>query len=393
MSWAEVKKINSDLTTPINIADLINHIDLVGPSYIGYSNLDTTKQILNANGLYSHRVALDNVSDNFWNYILNYSTTVGLDLDDAFKLQNSTIRALTTVAQVLGNPTHAQFIGKNTKAMLSLMHSAYFQIVINYAGMITGLLSNALSVAHILDYTRDQVMLPVVKIRAATTCFNEMHNATNLVKLTTVGAGTYVVPDGVYSLLVITMSGGGCGNVNATGGNGGGGGGAGGVKGGTDGGGGGGGAYAVRLMEVTPNQNISYVVGAGGTTASRNGVATTFNSIGGTIIKGDQRYTIPNLGDGGGGLDGGAGDSTGRGGDGGGGVGGGNGATGYRGTRIGGTTYGTIGGGSSEGVNFHGSGGVGFGGGGGGSRSGYGSGGAGGQGAIALYLGKPNLVL
>ena len=39
MSWAEVKKINSDLSTPLNILATIQHIDMVGTNYIGYGDV------------------------------------------------------------------------------------------------------------------------------------------------------------------------------------------------------------------------------------------------------------------------------------------------------------------------------------------------------------------
>ena len=33
MSWAEVKKVNSDLEVPLNIVDLLNTIDTIGTMY------------------------------------------------------------------------------------------------------------------------------------------------------------------------------------------------------------------------------------------------------------------------------------------------------------------------------------------------------------------------
>ena len=42
MSWAEVKKLNSDLSTPLNILATIQHIDMVGENYVGYGDLKGT---------------------------------------------------------------------------------------------------------------------------------------------------------------------------------------------------------------------------------------------------------------------------------------------------------------------------------------------------------------
>ena len=63
MSWAEVKKINSDLSTPINIASLINHIDMVGEKYIGYGDIAGTVSILETDAVYAHEIAREILVD------------------------------------------------------------------------------------------------------------------------------------------------------------------------------------------------------------------------------------------------------------------------------------------------------------------------------------------
>lgn len=57
MSWGEVKKINSDMTTPINIANLINHIDIVGDRYIGRTDMSLSMELCKADMLYHHPIA------------------------------------------------------------------------------------------------------------------------------------------------------------------------------------------------------------------------------------------------------------------------------------------------------------------------------------------------
>ena len=57
MSWAEVKKINSDLSTPLNILATIQHIDMVGENYVGYGDVKGTVEILASDSLYNHMIA------------------------------------------------------------------------------------------------------------------------------------------------------------------------------------------------------------------------------------------------------------------------------------------------------------------------------------------------
>lgn len=63
MSWAEVKKLNSDLSTPLNLAALINHIDLVGSSYVGYGDIPLTVEILSGDTVYAHQIAKETLTE------------------------------------------------------------------------------------------------------------------------------------------------------------------------------------------------------------------------------------------------------------------------------------------------------------------------------------------
>ena len=63
MSWAEVKKLNSDLSTPLNLAALINHIDLVGSNYVGYGDVDGTVALLATDAVYAHEVAKNTLAN------------------------------------------------------------------------------------------------------------------------------------------------------------------------------------------------------------------------------------------------------------------------------------------------------------------------------------------
>ena len=63
MSWAEVKKINSDLSTPLNILATIQHIDMVGDKYVGYGDIKGTVSILETDAVYAHEIAKEILID------------------------------------------------------------------------------------------------------------------------------------------------------------------------------------------------------------------------------------------------------------------------------------------------------------------------------------------
>lgn len=397
MSWAEVKKINSDLTTPINIANLINHIDVAGSAYVGRYDLDIMKEILRSNGMYSHEIATSVVSYDFWEYVLNSSASVGNDINQAFGIGSGVLPSINTVGQLLVSPEALWEIGRHYKSSQSLIYYPDgLAALSNCAGFMSGLLGSHLGMTRLHSKTKDGGLLPVHKIRSGATGFAEMHNASNLVTLTTVGSGNYVVPAGVETITAICISGGGSGaGGNTSGGNGGDGGGLGGTNaatstggqsaggnggdGATYGGGGGGGAYRIHTIPVTVGQVIPYTVGAGGRAGAKNGDASRFGDSIGTIMNGNQAYVFPAVSTGGGHGNPGGGGA--------GGFGGGNGVLGRPSLGVGGVgglTYGAGGGGSASNGGQGGGGGGGYGGGGGGMTTLY----NGGQGIIALHLGR-----
>ena len=56
MSWAEVSKINSDFTTPLNLLSTINQIDFIGNNYSG-NNLREITELVKTDTLYGHNIA------------------------------------------------------------------------------------------------------------------------------------------------------------------------------------------------------------------------------------------------------------------------------------------------------------------------------------------------
>lgn len=411
MSWAEVSKINNDFSMPINLAMLINHIDLIGNDYNPLLDFENTKSLLGAEVTYSHKIASSILSKGFWDYVLNGgSTNVGRDINQAFKIGRTDFEQYSTVADLFGEPERAFTVAKYGGR--SALVSSFLSNLLDYNGFVSGMLSTYRNTLMLYNSIKDESILPINAIRNSTIAFEELHSSEQLVLLDTVGEGTYVIPDGVTSILVAAISGGGGGakgGVDAKAGDGGDGGGTGGtyVKNINYASGGGGGAYRMHVVQVSPGQSYPYVVGDGGEAAT-NGEASRFNDIQGERFI-EQKYVLPNSSTGGSGLDAASGAAGGNGGDtyslgyggygggGGGGYGGGNGteATNSQAVGKGGLTYGDGGGGiSGGGFNtsyLGGGGGGGYGGGGGGSTANASTSaeaGKGGQGIIALYLGR-----
>ena len=63
MSWGEVKKINSDLSTPLNILAIIQHIDMVGDKGIDHGDIKGTVSILETDAVYAHEIARELLVD------------------------------------------------------------------------------------------------------------------------------------------------------------------------------------------------------------------------------------------------------------------------------------------------------------------------------------------
>lgn len=134
MSWAEVKKINSDLTTPLNIAALINHIDLIGDSYIGCNDSVLLKELVKADSLYDHSIAsfivgtvslstesLANSCGYIWlckTASISYSTFSSLDDVVGDSTAFNALRAnSTTLTAMVSNTGAMLVIGNNLTAM------------------------------------------------------------------------------------------------------------------------------------------------------------------------------------------------------------------------------------------------------------------------------------
>lgn len=101
MSWAEVKKINSNMMMPLDMQALFNHVDLVGDSYNPLSDTDQMLSAMNYDSLYGSNVCTYVFGRAFWDYIMGSITGVGKKIGRAFGIQNTALLNCRSWSQVL----------------------------------------------------------------------------------------------------------------------------------------------------------------------------------------------------------------------------------------------------------------------------------------------------
>ena len=230
MSWAEVKKINSDLTTPLNLLTLLNHIDLIGSEFDPTADLDLMSALASTNALYTHTVAVDIVLNGVWDVVFNGSHDVGKLLNTVLKIGNPILDSYNTLSQITDQ--HIWYDIANNPNLIPMLKytrgnsNMYFSELLsaNPQGMMAGLLSNKDKMQELIDTTTDINFLPIKAIRNSTQAFSYMHDSSNIVELTTIGSGIYTVPTGIKTITAVCISGGGAGGGYGGGGGGGGGG-------------------------------------------------------------------------------------------------------------------------------------------------------------------------
>lgn len=132
MSWAEISRINSDFTTPLNVLSTINQIDLCGRSAFDVSSAKNIVPFLRMTEVYNHPIALSVIGDTFTNALMHETNNVGMLLDSAFDLNSAELRSCQTFADVLANDAALLAIGDSEKlgAMLfALSPSNYINFV------------------------------------------------------------------------------------------------------------------------------------------------------------------------------------------------------------------------------------------------------------------------
>lgn len=429
MSWAEVKKINSDLSTPLDTLSKIQHINLIGNSYV--PTTEDAISILKHSSVYSNPIALSVVSSVFWQNLYYAQNNVGNYISSAFSISNSALSGVSTFSQLL-NSAEAMFeLGNSYGVYRSVLSTNnVYDTLLNTSNSpyVRGMMYNptVFQDAFLVSANNPKI-LSAYRIRNIENSLNAVRSATTLY---TSGSGSYTFSNDVSGAFVVCIGGGGGGGggnasfvaVRSSGS----GGSACGFGGGSGtfliarigvGGAGGGIAQAFVLPNYSYGYNYSVgngglggatsngsVAGSGGDTYFANDVInfsttnrsnTNYNyinsSLGGYWSSGYALETTGNSG-----INGGNpsnykyNNTTGSGGAGGG-WGGGNGAT-YNASigGIGGATLSSsVGGGNNTPATSAGGAGGGFGGGGAGGGA-YGDvGGAGGTGCIAILRGLP----
>lgn len=120
MSWAEVKKINSDLGTPLNITLALNQMDLIGNAYVGTNNTELMKLLMSDNETYSHSVATSVVGEYFWDYVMNMSSGAGQLISDVFGLS---MAQYNTLSDLIASPTDSVLFINTEKIRTTIVYN------------------------------------------------------------------------------------------------------------------------------------------------------------------------------------------------------------------------------------------------------------------------------
>ena len=387
MSWAEVKKINSNLMMPLDMQALFNHVDLVGGSYNPLSDTDQMLSAMNYDSLYGSNVCTYVFGRAFWDYILNLSVGAGSAIGRAFGISSSSLIACNTWSQVLASTAAVSTLRTKANFFSSMVYvdSATMETI---AG--TGQLIGTRNTGLVETFQRfPELMSNQIRDTALATSF--INNAVSVGTFFAARTTSTFTPTSDMSKAVLVAVAPGKSAESTVGGE--------------------GGAYTQKLVNLSNSTPLDITISTSETSCSQLGIAmpagggaaaATTPDQGTKLIKvskhGDNGQTA-NTGGGGGygggnGGNGGGGSSnvTGRGGigsaqlpnvEGTGGSGSGTSSTNMGQAGVGGGG----GGGYSSSTAYGGGGGGGYGGGGGGYyRGNYGAGGGGGSGFILLLV-------
>ena len=162
MSWAEVKKINSDLSTPLNIAALINHIDMIGSSYTG--NPSEAVELMKSNALYSHDTAKNVVYGlletggatatamaEYCETKLSASTGVGEWLGLLANSDNATLKACDDMTAVINSSIAMTVVVNSSIAMTVVVNSSIaMTAVINSSIAMTAVINSSTAMTAVI---------------------------------------------------------------------------------------------------------------------------------------------------------------------------------------------------------------------------------------------------
>lgn len=125
MSWAEVKKINDDMTTPLDILAGINNIALIGTGFNPLSDLDYTAKLTKSSKLYVNTAAMGAIWQQVYNNIFTRPSEVGSILSQLLWLNDATLEAIGTWSEVLASTYCVDLLGNDDKFCKSVWDSGF----------------------------------------------------------------------------------------------------------------------------------------------------------------------------------------------------------------------------------------------------------------------------
>lgn len=254
MTWPEVMKINSDLTTPLNALMLVNQIDIIGDNYT--VSQDTTKRVelMQVDLLYQHKVALAAVYNQLLSSLFVQLTDVGLTLNRGLKLNYPAMESLATWAAVVADATALAYVSNSPKLLAA-------SEVINTTNLTTlkAAIPTLLSKSFVAKFTTMSTAAIDTYIADGTKYPSLFPTNTQFAN----GAYSWTVPTGVEKIIVVAVGAGANGNTSVSGA---------------------GGDYQHIYLAVTAGDIISGSVTMSGTTVLKNGVSVISLGVGTGVL-------------------------------------------------------------------------------------------------------------
>lgn len=208
MSWGEVKKVNSDLSTSLDVVMKLNHIDLIGSAYT--PSIEDSITLLQSSSIYSTTVALNVVSNSFWGYIATSPNNIGNYLATTFSIDNSALKTIQTFSQLLNSPEGLFEIGNSYKAYKTIVGTnTVYETLLNTSNSpyVRGMLYNPTVFQDaFLTSANNPKLLSAYRIRSIQNSLNAVRTATELY---TSGSGSYTFDSNVSGAFIVCIGGGG----------------------------------------------------------------------------------------------------------------------------------------------------------------------------------------
>lgn len=154
MSWAKVYKINSNFTIPLNVAHLIDHVDLIGDRFNAAEDLESAYSMSSSKYLYNHKIAATIVVNQLFRSVMGATTGVGTFLHKAFGIPStltSSISSWSNVSSLSFQNKRAIFSDdKLTSFLMNYAEPDVFQFLMG-VGAIAGVRANNALMTKVVD--------------------------------------------------------------------------------------------------------------------------------------------------------------------------------------------------------------------------------------------------